>query len=52
MFMALGMVEPGLYYPERGMGCRLEDVLWIGEDGNMHNLTQYPYDLVIPMDNV
>ncbi len=43
-------LEPGLYYPERGMGCRLEDVIWVDDDGEMHNLTQYPYDLVIPID--
>jgi len=42
-------VEPGLYYPERGMGCRLEDVVWIDEEGTPHNLTDYPYDLVIPL---
>ncbi len=42
--------EPGLYYPERGMGCRLEDVLWIADDGEVQNLTSMPYDLVVPMD--
>lgn len=42
-------LEPGLYYPEQGMGCRLEDVLWIDEAGHIQNLTDYPYDLVIPM---
>ncbi len=48
-------IEPGLYYPERGMGCRLEDVIWIDEDGNVHNLTSRETtgtcadDLVIPM---
>jgi Xaa-Pro aminopeptidase len=42
-------LEPGLYYPERGMGCRLEDVVWIDAVGAMHNLTTYPYDLVVPM---
>lgn len=48
-------IEPGLYYPERGMGCRLEDVIWIDEDGNAHNLTSpettatYVDHLVIPM---
>jgi Xaa-Pro aminopeptidase len=41
--------EPGLYYPENGMGCRVEDVLWIAEDGEVHNLTNLPYDLVVPM---
>ncbi len=42
-------VEPGLYYPERGMGCRLEDTVWLDEAGQLHNLTPYPYDLIIPM---
>jgi Xaa-Pro aminopeptidase len=44
-------VEPGLYFPDEGMGCRLEDVLWIDQDGSVHNLTQAPYTLVIPMEN-
>ena len=42
-------IEPGLYYPEEKMGCRLEDVIWIDEKGTFHNLTTYPYDLIIPM---
>lgn len=42
-------VEPGLYYPEQGMGCRLEDVIWIDEDGKPHNLTDYHTDLIVPM---
>jgi Xaa-Pro aminopeptidase len=42
--------EPGLYYPDQGMGCRLEDVLWVGEDGTIHTLTDLPYTLVVPMD--
>jgi Xaa-Pro aminopeptidase len=42
-------IEPGLYFPEEGMGCRLEDVLWIDQDGDVHNLTQTPYTLVVPM---
>jgi Xaa-Pro aminopeptidase len=42
-------LEPGLYYPDQGMGCRLEDVMWIDEAGSIHNLTDYPYDLVIPI---
>lgn len=42
-------VEPGLYYPEEGMGCRVEDVVWIDDAGAVHNLTQMPYDLVVPM---
>ncbi len=45
-------VEPGLYYPEEERGCRLEDVFWIDEDGTFHNLTDFPYTLVIPMPKV
>lgn len=43
-------VEPGLYYPDDGMGCRVEDVVWIAEDGTVENLTEMPYDLVVPID--
>lgn len=42
-------IEPGLYYPEKGMGCRLEDTVWIRPDGVMEVLAEYPYDLVLPM---
>ena len=41
--------EPGLYYPERGFGIRIEDVIWIDEDGLPHNLTDFPKDLVVEM---
>ncbi len=44
-------LEPGLYYPEPGMGCRIEDTLWLDEDGAVCNLTAYPYDLVVPMSS-
>jgi len=43
-------IEPGLYYPDEGMGCRLEDVFWIDEEGLVHNLTDFSYDLVVPVD--
>jgi Xaa-Pro aminopeptidase len=42
-------VEPGLYYPERGFGVRIEDSVAFTEAGELVNLTDYPYDLVIPM---
>lgn len=42
-------VEPGLYYPERGYGVRIEDSVAFTEAGELINLTNYPYDLVIPM---
>jgi Xaa-Pro aminopeptidase len=42
-------VEPGLYYPERGYGVRLEDVVWVDDQGEVHNLTALPYELVVEM---
>ena len=44
-------IEPGLYYPERGMGCRLEDSVWVKPDGRLEILADYSYDLVLPMNN-
>jgi Xaa-Pro aminopeptidase len=45
-------VEPGLYYPERGMGMRLEDAVYISPDtGKPELLAEYPLDLVIPLKN-
>ena len=42
-------VEPGLYYPEKGYGIRVEDVMYFDDDGKLHSLTDYPKDLVIPL---
>jgi Xaa-Pro aminopeptidase len=42
-------VEPGLYYPERGLGARLEDTVWVKPDGQIEVLAPYPHDLVLPM---
>jgi Xaa-Pro aminopeptidase len=42
-------IEPGLYYPERGMGVRLEDTVWVRPDGQMEILADYPLDLVLPL---
>ena len=39
--------EPGLYYPDRGFGMRIEDVIWIDPDGTVHDLTEFPKGLVI-----
>jgi Xaa-Pro aminopeptidase len=41
--------EPGLYYPDQGFGVRIEDDVWIGPDGVVHNLTDFPKDLVIEL---
>lgn len=43
-------VEPGLYFPEKNFGIRIEDAVALDEDGNLIWLTDYPHDLVIPMD--
>ena len=42
-------IEPGLYYPDRGFGVRVEDTIALRADGGVLNLTQFPYDLVVPM---
>jgi Xaa-Pro aminopeptidase len=43
-------IEPGLYYPSKGWGVRLEDTIYLDEKGEIHNLTDCPYDLVIPLN--
>ena len=42
-------LEPGLYYPEKGMGVRLEDTFWVRMDGSIEMLVDYPLDLVLPV---
>jgi len=44
---SLFTVEPGLYYPSRGLGVRIEDVVYAGPDGSFENLTHVPYELEI-----
>jgi Xaa-Pro aminopeptidase len=44
---SLFTVEPGLYYPSRGLGIRIEDVVYARPDGTFENLTTVPYDLEI-----
>ena len=46
---AVVTVEPGLYYPERGLGMRLEDTYWVRPDGKPEVLAEYPLDLVLPV---
>jgi Xaa-Pro aminopeptidase len=40
-------VEPGLYYPERGFGVRIEDTVWIRPDGMPEVLAEYPRELLL-----
>ena len=46
---AIITLEPGLYYPDKGFGIRLEDTLWATPDGKFEVLAEYPMDLVLPM---
>ncbi len=42
-------VEPGIYYPSKGWGMRIEDVYYVHEDGRMENMTDFPRDLVVEL---
>ena len=42
-------IEPGLYYPDRGYGVRVEDLFVIDESGTLVSLTTFRKDLVIPL---
>jgi Xaa-Pro aminopeptidase len=46
---AVFTLEPGLYYPERGLGMRLEDTYWARPDGQFECLADFPVDLVLPV---
>lgn len=46
---AVFTIEPGLYYPSRGMGVRLEDTVAVHADGRFEILAPYPMDLVLPV---
>ncbi len=42
-------IEPGLYYPEKGMGVRLEDTYYVKADGSFEKFVDYPMELVLKM---
>ncbi len=47
-----GMVftlEPGLYYPSKNVGVRLEDTYWIDEHGKFNIMAEYPKELILPI---
>jgi Xaa-Pro aminopeptidase len=46
---AVFTLEPGLYYPERNMGVRLEDTLWMRPDGAVEVIAPYPMALILPV---
>jgi Xaa-Pro aminopeptidase len=43
-------IEPGLYYPARELGVRIEDSMWIDASGQLLPLTRFKKDLVIPLE--
>jgi Xaa-Pro aminopeptidase len=46
---AIFTLEPGLYYPSRGMGVRLENTYWVRPDGGFETLVNPSMDLVLPV---
>jgi Xaa-Pro aminopeptidase len=43
-------VEPGLYYPDKGFGVRIEDFLWLNPATNtLETIGEFRKDLVIPL---
>jgi len=42
-------IEPGLYYPDEGMGVRLEDTYYVTLDGEFERFVNYPMELVLEM---
>lgn len=42
-------IEPGLYYPERGFGMRIEDLCYVDDSGALVTLTDFHKELVLPL---
>jgi Xaa-Pro aminopeptidase len=42
-------IEPGLYYPEKGFGIRLEDTWYCDFNGTFRKFVDYPMELVVPV---
>ncbi len=42
-------IEPGLYYPSKDMGVRIEDTVYLTPEGRFEIMADFPYDLVLPM---
>ena len=42
-------IEPGLYYPEKGLGVRLEDSYYVTSAGKFEKFIDYPMELCLPM---
>jgi len=46
---AIFTIEPGLYYPDKGMGVRIEDTYCVTQQGKIEKMAEFPYDLIIPI---
>ncbi len=42
-------VEPGLYYPDKDLGVRLEDTYYVTPEGTFEKFVDYPMDLCLRM---
>ncbi len=42
-------IEPGLYYPSKSMGVRIEDTVYLNPENQFEVMADFPYDLVLPM---
>jgi Xaa-Pro aminopeptidase len=42
-------IEPGVYYPDRGFGVRIEDLCYVADDGQLVALTDFHKELVLPL---
>ena len=42
-------IEPGLYYPDKGIGMRIEDSFIIDDAGKLVSITNFHKELVIPL---
>ena len=42
-------IEPGLYYPDRGFGVRIEDSFIIDDSGALISVTPFHKELVLPL---
>jgi Xaa-Pro aminopeptidase len=42
-------IEPGLYYPDKGLGVRLEDTYYVTPEGTFEKFVDYPMELCLPM---
>lgn len=42
-------IEPGLYYPDRGFGVRVEDSYYLSADAGLVSLTPFHRELVLPL---